>query len=242
MTKTFTKEDVINAIKKDKVRIMEINHSDNQYEYVEKCLKQISEVQRFHYNGKNISDNDHCYYGFRIGKKGYPMYLFVDKARRKIVVYDSINKKEMYLEGYNELKEIIEANKKSPVPYIIRNTKTDNLHRIPNILLIIALVALIICYAVKYLNDSRFSAIALYIADVIALQDCVTVFQKYFEYKSFDKKRILAIILEILSLIAILCAFILPLDFNSISTVNNYLCAFVTLGTVLLKAPFTKKK
>lgn len=235
MRENITKEDVVKALKEKNVRIIEINHSDKKYKYVEDSLKHISEAPKFHYNGKNTIANDSRYYGFRVGKNGYPVYLFVDEYRKRIMAYDLTNKNELCLDEYEELKEIITKQKKNPIRYLKRNLRTDNMHHKQNVVLLVAIVALILCYAINYLNDARFSAISLYIADIIALQDCINVFQKKFEYKSFDTLRILSIILEFASLLAILCAFILPLDFTPVSTINNFLCAFVTLGTLILK-------
>ena len=75
---------ILTRIKSGKIRIIKINQSERDYTYVERCLKDISTIPKFHYKNKNNANYDGCYFGCIIEK--IPFYLFLDVNRNKIVV------------------------------------------------------------------------------------------------------------------------------------------------------------
>lgn len=227
-------DDLIARLKSGKIRIIEINQSEIKYKYVERCIKDISKISKFHFSNKSSSRYNHCYFGCVIAKK--PIYLFLDNVRSKIVIYDVKSKKTSYIpESYHESIKKILLNSKSATYYINRNEKIQKVHKIIWRILLIMCSCLLYMYCKNKFDDGKFGTIALNIAVVMALQDCINVYLLRFDRKHCNKYVIFLIILEAVSLISGLFTFFVSGEYCNLSRYINMVSIILIFGTILIK-------
>lgn len=225
---------ILTLMKSGKIRIIKINQSERDYTYVEQCLKDISTIPKFHYKNKNNTNYDGCYFGCIIEK--IPFYLFLDVNRNKIVVCNFKSKEISYISEYDyeDVKKILRKSK-SATYYIKKNEKLRNFHNKIQFILLIMFVFLLWAYSTNRFDDGRFGTIALNIAVVMALQDCINVYLHRFERKHYDKIVIFQLIFECIAFFLAVIIFFIPGAYDTLGRYNNMLNVILTIGTILLK-------
>lgn len=227
-------ERMIESLKSGKIRTIEINQSEKKYEYVARCLRDISEIDKFHYRDKNSLKRDHCYFGCTIAKK--PIYLFLDNGRNKIVVCNAISHEVSYIpeSDYEVVKKIL-LNSKSATRYMKRNEIIKAAHKVIWVYLLVMCIILLLAYCFKIFDDGRFGTIALNIMAVMGLQDCINIFLLRFQIKHYDKFAFFLELFEIIVLLTGLAAFLVPGAYDKIGRYNNMVGIVLTMGTLLVK-------
>lgn len=228
--------EIITRLKSGKIRTIEINKSEKEQIYIERCFKDIASIPKFHYQDKGTSNYKHCYFGCVVDKN--PIYLFLDDARNRIVLYNMKSHETNYLpkvhQDYESIRKIL-LSSKSAVHYIKRNDKIKSSYKYVWIVLIAMCAYLLFGYMTYKVDDSRFGTIALNIVVVMALQDCINVYLPRFERKHYDNYIIGIIVLGFIALLAGVAIFFVSGAYDTIGRYNNILSILVTIGTLIIK-------
>lgn len=228
--------EIITRLKSGKIRTIEINKSEKEHIYIQRCFKDIASIPQFHYRDKGTSNYNHCYFGCVIDKK--PIYLFLDDARNRIVLYnmkshETINLPKVH-QDYEAIRKIL-LSSKSAVHYIKRTDKIKTFYKCVWVGLIVMCALLLFGYITHKVDDSRFGTIALNIVVVMALQDCINVYLPRFERKHYDIHIFAIIVLGVIALCAGLAIFFVSGAYDTIGRCNNILSIIITMGTLIIK-------
>lgn len=228
--------EITTRLKSGKIRTIEINKSEKEHIYIQRCFKDIASIPKFHYQDKGTSNYNHCYFGCVIDKK--PIYFFLDDVRNRIVLYNIKSHETNYLpkvhQDYEAIRKIL-LSSKSAVHYIKRNEKIKTSYKYVWFVLIAMCVCLLLGYITHKVDDSRFGAIALNIVVVMALQDCINVYLPRFERRHYDSHIIVIIVLGFITLLAGLAIFFVAGAYDTLGHYSNILSIIVTIGTLIIK-------